>query len=153
MPHCARAVAHSAIPHAGSPFTTAPKAPIADPNSNECSSAIPRAKSGCTPGAQELANFTVPSLPPCWCASCAGTCETSSTDRTNAADGIVFETEYLRVPDEDTKEDDVVLEARRGDDELSLTLAEMDEAEMLGAGLYRLKSGSLLRFLSQVTVH
>jgi hypothetical protein len=68
-------------------------------------------------------------------------------------DGIVFETEYLRVPDEDTKEDDVVLEARRGDDELSLTLAEMDEAEMLGAGLYRLKSGSLLRFLSQVTVH
>jgi hypothetical protein len=68
-------------------------------------------------------------------------------------DGIVFETEYLRVPDEDTKEDDVVLEARRGDDELSLTLAEMDEAEALGEGVYRLKTGSLLRFLSQVTVH
>jgi hypothetical protein len=68
-------------------------------------------------------------------------------------DGIVFETEYLRVPDEDMQEDDVVLEARRGDDELSLTLAEIDGAEALGEGVYRLKTGSLLRFLSQVTVH
>jgi hypothetical protein len=68
-------------------------------------------------------------------------------------DGIVFETEYLRVPDEDMQDDDVVLEARRGDDELSLTLAEMDQAEALGEGVYRLKTGSLLRFLSQVTVH
>lgn len=68
-------------------------------------------------------------------------------------EGVVFETEYLRVPDEDTKEDDVVLEARRGDDELSLTFAEIGEAEALGEGVFRLKSGALLRFLSQVTLH
>jgi hypothetical protein len=68
-------------------------------------------------------------------------------------DGVVFETEYLRVPDEDTRADDVVLEARRGEDELSLTLSEIDAAEFLGEGVYRLKSGELLRLLSQVTVH
>ncbi|HVF65764.1 MAG TPA: hypothetical protein VNE58_17405 [Casimicrobiaceae bacterium] len=68
-------------------------------------------------------------------------------------EGVVFETEYLRVPDEDTKADDVVLEARRGDDELSLTLSEIGDAEALGEGVFRLKSGALLRFLAQVTVH
>jgi hypothetical protein len=68
-------------------------------------------------------------------------------------EGVVFETEYLRVPDEDTREDDVVLEARRGDDELSLTLAEIGDAEALGEGVFRLKGGQLLRFLSQVTLH
>lgn len=68
-------------------------------------------------------------------------------------EGVVFETEYLRVPDEDTKEDDVVLEARRGDDELSLTFADIGAAEALGEGVFRLKSGALLRFLSQVTLH
>ena len=68
-------------------------------------------------------------------------------------EGVVFETEYLRVPDEDTLADDVVLEARRGEDELSLTFAEIDEAESLGEGVFRLRSGALLRFLSQVTLH
>ena len=68
-------------------------------------------------------------------------------------DGVVFATEYLRVPDEDTRADDVVLEARRGEDEFSLTLAEVDAAESLGEGVYRLQSGELLRLLSQVTVH
>ena len=68
-------------------------------------------------------------------------------------EGVVFETEYLRVPDDDIKEDDVVLEARRGDDEISLTFAEIGDAEPLGEGVFRLKSGALLRFLSQVTLH
>jgi len=68
-------------------------------------------------------------------------------------DGVVFETEYLRVPDEDTRADDVVLEARRGEDEISLTLEEIDAAEPLGEGAFRLKSGELLRFLAQVTLH
>lgn len=68
-------------------------------------------------------------------------------------EGVVFETEYLRVPDEDMMEDDVVLEARRGDDEISLTFAEIGEAEALGEGVFRLKNGALLRFLSQVTLH
>jgi hypothetical protein len=67
--------------------------------------------------------------------------------------GEVFATEYARVPDEDTREDDVVLEARRGDDELSLTLADIGDAEALGEGVFRLKSGELLRLLSQATIH
>lgn len=68
-------------------------------------------------------------------------------------DGVVFETEYLRLPDEDTRADDVVLEARRGDAELSLTLGEVDAAEFLGEGIFRLRSGELIRLLAQVTVH
>jgi len=67
--------------------------------------------------------------------------------------GEVFATEYARVPDEDTRADDVVLEARRGEDELSLTRADIDDAEVLGEGVFRLKSGELLRLLSQVTMH
>ena len=68
-------------------------------------------------------------------------------------DGVVFETEYLRVPDEATVADDVVLEAKHGDTEITLTRGEMDGAEHLGEGVYRLKSGSQLRFLSNATIH
>jgi len=68
-------------------------------------------------------------------------------------DGIVFETEYLRVPDEETVPDDVIMELRLGDTELAFTLEELDDAQYVGNGVYRLKSGSLLRFLSTATVH
>lgn len=68
-------------------------------------------------------------------------------------DGVVFETEYLRVPDEFTVADDVVLEAKRGDDEVALTRDDVDDAQFLGDGVYRLKSGSLLRFLTSATIH
>lgn len=68
-------------------------------------------------------------------------------------DGVVFETEYLRVPDENTVADDVVLEARHGDTEVAFTREEIDGALHLGQGVYRLKSGALLRFLSGATVH
>lgn len=68
-------------------------------------------------------------------------------------EGVVFATEYSRMPDEDTRPDDVVLEARRGDAELSLTLGEIAEAEFLGEGNFRLRSGEVLRLLSQVTLH
>jgi hypothetical protein len=68
-------------------------------------------------------------------------------------DGVVFETEYLRVPDEHTVADDVVLEAKRGDTEIELTRAEIDDAEHVGEGVFRLKSGAHLRFLSSATIH
>ena len=68
-------------------------------------------------------------------------------------DGVVFETEYMRVPDDDTGADDVVLEARHGDTEIMYTRAEMDGALSLGEGIYRLKSGAHLRFLSTATIH
>jgi hypothetical protein len=68
-------------------------------------------------------------------------------------DGLVFEAEYLRAPDEASVADDVVLEAKRGDAEITLTRQELEGAEHLGEGLFRLKSGSQLRFLSSATVH
>ena len=68
-------------------------------------------------------------------------------------DGVVFTTDYLRVPDERTMADDVVLEAKHGDTEITFTRGEMDGAEHLGEGVYRLRSGSQLRFLSTATIH
>jgi hypothetical protein len=68
-------------------------------------------------------------------------------------DGVVFATEYMRVPDEGTVADDVVLEAKHGDTEITFTRQEMDGAEHLGEGVYRLKSGAQLRFLSSATIH
>jgi len=68
-------------------------------------------------------------------------------------DGVIFETGYLRVPDEFTSPDDVVLEARRGDTEIDLTRDEVDGAEQLGEGVFRLKNGSLVRFLSNAVIH
>ena len=68
-------------------------------------------------------------------------------------DGVVFATEYMRVPDEGTVADDVVLEAKHGDTEVTFTRREMDGALHLGEGVYRLKSGAELRFLSSATLH
>ena len=68
-------------------------------------------------------------------------------------DGVVFETGYLRVPDEFTAADDVVLEARRGNAEIDLTRAEIDGAEAVGEGVYRLRNGTHLRFLTSAVIH
>ena len=68
-------------------------------------------------------------------------------------DGVVFTADYLRVPDERTMADDVVLEAKHGDTEVTFTCGEMDGAEHLGEGVYRLRSGAQLRFLSTATIH
>jgi hypothetical protein len=80
------------------------------------------------------------------------------TDTMNDADfvvidGVMFETGYLRVPDEFTGADDVVLEARRGDTEVDLTRGEIDDAVLLGEGVFRLKNGSIVRFLSSAVIH
>jgi hypothetical protein len=68
-------------------------------------------------------------------------------------DGVIFATEYLRVPDEDTVADDIVLEAKHGDTEIELSRAEIDDAQALGQGVYRLKSGALIRFITAATLH
>ena len=68
-------------------------------------------------------------------------------------DGILFETEYLRVPDEYTVADDVMLEASHGETEIDVTHAEFEDAVGLGEGVFRLKSGSLVRFLSSAVIH
>jgi hypothetical protein len=67
--------------------------------------------------------------------------------------GIVFEAGYLRLPDESTVADDVVMELRHGDTELAFTREDLDDAEPVGDGFYRLKSGAMLRFLATATVH
>ena len=68
-------------------------------------------------------------------------------------DGVVFATEYLRVPDDATSVDDIVIEAKHGDAEIMFTRGEIDGAENLGEGVYRLRSGEELRFLSSATLH
>ncbi len=68
-------------------------------------------------------------------------------------DGVIFETGYVRVPDEFTSADDVVLEAHRGDTEIDMTRAEIEGAQLMGEGVFRLKSGSLVRFLSSAVIH
>ena len=84
--------------------------------------------------------------------------ETKLTDTMNGADfvlidGVMFQTGYVRVPDEFTSADDVVVEARRGDAEIDLTRDEIDDAILLGEGVFRLKSGSIVRFLSSAVIH
>lgn len=68
-------------------------------------------------------------------------------------DGVMFETEYLRVPDQDTVADDIVLEVRNGDTELAFTCDDIEGAAELGNGEYRLRSGARLRFLTSATIH
>ena len=67
--------------------------------------------------------------------------------------GVVFEAGYMRVPDDFTVADDVVMELKLGETELAFTRAEIEGAEYLDDGVYRLKPGVLLRFLAPVTVH
>jgi len=67
--------------------------------------------------------------------------------------GIVFETEYVRVPDNLTVADDVVMELKLGATEVTFVREDLDDAEYVGDGAYRLKSGALLRFLTNATIH
>jgi hypothetical protein len=68
-------------------------------------------------------------------------------------DGVIFETEYTRVADEYTVADDVVLEARHGEDEFALTRGDVDAAQWVDDGTYRLPSGAMLRLLTGATLH
>ncbi|MFO1316300.1 MAG: hypothetical protein U1F58_11910 [Burkholderiales bacterium] len=68
-------------------------------------------------------------------------------------DGVVFAAGYVRVPDEFTVADDVVVEARNGETEIDLTRAEIEDAEGVGEGVFRLRSGALVRFLSSAVLH
>lgn len=67
--------------------------------------------------------------------------------------GIVFETGYMRIPDESTVADDIVMELRLGEAELTFVREELDGAQYLGEGAYLLTSGAVLRFLANATVH
>ena len=49
--------------------------------------------------------------------------------------------------------DDVVLEATSGDTEIDMTRAEIDGAVQVGHGEFRLRNGSVVRFLSSAVIH
>ena len=68
-------------------------------------------------------------------------------------DGVVFATGYVRVPDEFTVAADVVVEARNGETEIELTRAEVEGAERVGEGVFRLRNGALVRFLAAAVLH
>ena len=68
-------------------------------------------------------------------------------------DGIMCETAYVRVPDEFTVPDDVVLEVTHGENEFAFTRADFEGAEHIGEGVFRLQNGRQLRFLASATLH
>ena len=57
------------------------------------------------------------------------------------------------MPDEFTVADDVVVEARNGETEIELTRAEVEGAERVGEGVFRLRNGALVRFLAAAVLH
>ncbi len=67
--------------------------------------------------------------------------------------GRMFMTGYLCLPDDSLVGDDIVLEATADDSEFELTLNEVRDADQIGPGVYRLKSGAVLCFLISATVH
>ena len=69
--------------------------------------------------------------------------------------GRMFATGYLCLPDDDALvADDIVLEASGADDtEFELTLDEVKDADQIGPGVYRLRSGAVLCFLLSATIH
>ena len=67
--------------------------------------------------------------------------------------GRMFVTGYLCLPDESLVGDDIVLEATSDDSEFELTLNEVRDADQIGPGVYRLKSGAVVCFLNSATVH
>ncbi|MDR0587878.1 MAG: hypothetical protein LBG61_02730 [Burkholderiales bacterium] len=67
--------------------------------------------------------------------------------------GEIFQASYVRVPDETTVPDDIVLEATRDNSEVELTRLDIDQAVALNAGFFKLKSGMVVRFLPASTLH
>ena len=68
-------------------------------------------------------------------------------------DGQLFATGYLCLPDDVLRSDDIVLEATSGDSDLEWTFDEVRDANQLEPGVYRLRSGSVVAFLTPPTIH
>ncbi|MDR1530056.1 MAG: hypothetical protein LBS40_06645 [Burkholderiales bacterium] len=68
-------------------------------------------------------------------------------------DGNIFKTRYLRIPDETTQADDIILEAQHEDTEVELTRFDIDQAIPLEAGFFRLKNGMVVRFIAATIIH
>lgn len=68
-------------------------------------------------------------------------------------DGRMFVTGYACLPDDTLVGDDIVLEATSADSEFELTFDDVREADQIGPGVYRLRSGAIICFLNSATVH
>ncbi len=67
--------------------------------------------------------------------------------------GEFFQTNYLRLADDHTHADDILIEATHDEREINFTRAEIENAEDCGDGSLRLKNGDVVRFLRSATVH
>jgi len=67
--------------------------------------------------------------------------------------GRMFITGYTSLPDDSLVADDIVLEAASADSEFELTFGDVRDADQIGPGVYRLRSGAILCFLNSATVH
>jgi len=67
--------------------------------------------------------------------------------------GRMFVTGYACLPDDTLVGDDIVLEATSEDEEIELTFDDVQEADQIGPGVYRLRSGTVICFLDSATVH
>ena len=67
--------------------------------------------------------------------------------------GHMFVTGYACLPDDSLVADDIVLEASSADSEIELTFDDVREADQIGPGVSRLRSGAIICFLNSATVH
>ncbi len=67
--------------------------------------------------------------------------------------GDMFRTQYLRMADDDTHADDVVIEAASEEGELFFTKREIEMSQDMGDGSIKLTNGDLVRFLTSAVVH
>jgi hypothetical protein len=68
-------------------------------------------------------------------------------------DNDVFSADYLHVPDEFTRPDDVLVEGTHEDSELLLIERDFDGASLDDDGDIVLKDGTVIRFLRSARVH
>ena len=67
--------------------------------------------------------------------------------------GRMFVTGYACLPDDSLVADDIVLEASSVDSEFELTFDDVRDADQVGPGVYRLRSGAVICFLNSPTIH
>ncbi|MEN9558943.1 MAG: hypothetical protein RLZZ502_154 [Pseudomonadota bacterium] len=67
--------------------------------------------------------------------------------------GTIFRTDYLRIPDDETTADDVILEGSHDNMRLMLTQSDIQKAKAHEDGSFEFGDGVFLRFLSSASLH
>lgn len=68
-------------------------------------------------------------------------------------EGHILVNRYTCDPEDVLVADDIVLEASADEGSIELTLDDVRDAEQIGPGAYRLRSGVVLSFLNPPTIH